>query len=97
MDNFLKVNEKLLKSFCFQEIVQADRLLIWNVKDGWEPLCEFLNQPVPDGPIPHDNKGSDAEFFGKYMMASDYGKEQLSYLKEMVIPNLTYICHIYSR
>lgn len=28
--------------------VPADRLLVFNVKQGWEPLCAFLGLPVPD-------------------------------------------------
>ncbi len=28
----------------------ADRLLVFEVKDGWEPLCAFLDKPVPEGP-----------------------------------------------
>ena len=35
--------------------VPADRLLVWSVSDGWEPLCEFLELPVPDQPFPHLN------------------------------------------
>lgn len=35
--------------------VPADRLLVYDVKEGWEPLCEFLDVPVPDGPMPHLN------------------------------------------
>lgn len=35
--------------------VPADRLLVYDVKQGWEPLCEFLDVPVPDGPMPHLN------------------------------------------
>jgi hypothetical protein len=35
--------------------VPADRLLVWDVKEGWEPLCEFLGLDVPDGPLPHAN------------------------------------------
>ena len=35
--------------------VPADRLLIFNVKEGWEPLCNFLQVPVPDTPFPHVN------------------------------------------
>lgn len=31
------------------------RLLIHSAKDGWEPLCEFLNKPVPDTPYPRTN------------------------------------------
>jgi hypothetical protein len=35
--------------------VPADRLLVYEVSEGWEPLCEFLEVPVPDGPMPHLN------------------------------------------
>ena len=35
--------------------VPAERLLVWGVEDGWEPLCEFLDLPVPDEPFPHVN------------------------------------------
>lgn len=35
--------------------IPAQRLLIYRVADGWEPLCEFLDLPVPDVPFPHDN------------------------------------------
>ena len=27
--------------------VPSDRLLVWNVKDGWEPLCKFLDEDLP--------------------------------------------------
>lgn len=36
--------------------VPADKLLIYDVRDGWAPLCEFLNVPVPTEPLPHLNK-----------------------------------------
>ena len=35
--------------------IPADRLLVWNVSEGWEPLCEFLDVPVPGVPLPHIN------------------------------------------
>ncbi len=35
--------------------VPADRLLVYDIKQGWEPLCEFLDVPVPDSPMPHLN------------------------------------------
>lgn len=35
--------------------VPADKLLIWQASDGWEPLCEFLEVPVPDQPFPRVN------------------------------------------
>jgi hypothetical protein len=38
-----------------QATVPSDRLLVWSVSDGWEPLCEFLDVPVPEMPFPHLN------------------------------------------
>lgn len=35
--------------------VPAERLLVWEVKDGWEPLCRFLEVDVPDAPFPNVN------------------------------------------
>jgi len=36
--------------------VPAERLLVFDVKQGWEPLCQFLGVPVPEGvPFPHLN------------------------------------------
>lgn len=35
--------------------VPADRLLVWSPADGWGPLCEFLEVPVPSVPVPHLN------------------------------------------
>jgi hypothetical protein len=39
--------------------VPPDRLLVFQAKDGWEPLCAFLGVPVPETPYPHVN--SEAE------------------------------------
>lgn len=36
--------------------VPADNLLVYDVSEGWEPLCKFLNVPVPNEPMPHLNK-----------------------------------------
>ncbi len=35
--------------------VPADQLLVYEIGQGWEPLCEFLGVPVPDEPFPHLN------------------------------------------
>lgn len=32
-----------------------DRLLVFEASDGWGPLCEFLEVPVPDTPYPRSN------------------------------------------
>jgi hypothetical protein len=38
-----------------ERAVPAERLLVWEVTDGWEPLCAFLELDVPDEPLPHAN------------------------------------------
>jgi hypothetical protein len=35
--------------------VPGDRLLVYDVKAGWEPLCEFLGVEEPDEPFPRTN------------------------------------------
>ncbi|GAA4633031.1 sulfotransferase family protein [Actinoallomurus vinaceus] len=35
--------------------VPAERLLEFQVKQGWGPLCDFLGVPVPDEPFPRSN------------------------------------------
>lgn len=43
--------------------VSSDRLLEWSPQDGWEPLCAFLDVPVPDAMIPRVNS---AAVFNEY-------------------------------
>lgn len=35
--------------------IDSDRLLVFDVRQGWEPLCGFLGVPVPDEPFPRTN------------------------------------------
>src|SRR5262249_6818727 len=43
-----------------QNTVATERLLIFDVKRGWEPLCAFLGVPEPGGePFPHVNDAAD--------------------------------------
>jgi hypothetical protein len=35
--------------------IPAKQLLLYQVKDGWEPLCTFLDVPVPSEPFPRTN------------------------------------------
>jgi len=41
--------------------IPADRLLVFDVAEGWEPLCAFLDVPVPPEPFPRLN---DREVYG---------------------------------
>lgn len=42
-----------------QEVVPKERLLVMNVKEGWEPLCRFLGRDVPMWPFPNVNTSED--------------------------------------
>jgi hypothetical protein len=36
-------------------VIPPERLLVYDVAEGWAPLCAFLGVPVPDGPMPKVN------------------------------------------
>lgn len=53
-------SEGLAKGFiahneAVKQVIPADRLLVFSVKQGWGPLCEFLGKPVPEEPFPRTN------------------------------------------
>jgi len=50
---YVEWNEKV------KACVPKDRLLVYNVKQGWAPLCTFLGKPQPDAAFPkEDSHGS---------------------------------------
>ena len=57
---FVRRNEEL------KAALPAERVLVWAAKDGWEPLCAFLEVPVPDQPFPQIN---DSGHFAEWMIA----------------------------
>jgi len=55
IDTFNRHNDQV------RQDVAADCLLVYDISEGWGPLCAFLDVPVPDGkPFPYVN--SAAEF-----------------------------------
>ncbi|MEZ5920861.1 MAG: sulfotransferase [Parvularculaceae bacterium] len=53
-----------------------DRLLVFEAKEGWAPLCKFLGVPIPDEDFPRVN--SKAELQGMIdMLQSDAGKAMM--------------------
>lgn len=48
-DIYLQHNAKV------KAAIPRDRLLVYNVKQGWQPLCEFLGVQVPNIPFPRVN------------------------------------------
>ncbi len=44
--------------------IPAERLLVFDVAEGWAPLCAFLDVPTPDAPFPRTNDR--AAFWAKF-------------------------------
>ena len=54
IDAFNRHNEQVRRD------VPADRLLVYEISQGWGPLCAFLGVPVPEGkPFPHLNDAAE--------------------------------------
>jgi Sulfotransferase domain len=68
---FNRHNEEVRRS------VPPDRLLVYEVKEGWGPLCSFLGVPVPEGkPFPHLN---DAEQFRSGIRRAEFVVRAVAY------------------
>ena len=39
--------------------IDPERLLTYQISEGWAPLCEFFGKPVPDAPFPYENSLSE--------------------------------------
>ncbi len=39
-----------------RKMVPEDRLLVFDVREGWQPLCDFLGTKVPQEPFPNLNE-----------------------------------------
>jgi hypothetical protein len=44
--------------------IPAERLLVYELAQGWDPLCAFLGVPIPQSPMPKVN--STEEFVGRF-------------------------------
>ena len=49
IETFRRHNEEVRRQ------VPPERLLVYDVRGGWGPLCDFLGVEAPDGPFPHLN------------------------------------------
>ncbi|MBT8449302.1 MAG: hypothetical protein KJO69_06410 [Gammaproteobacteria bacterium] len=50
-------------NYAVKETIPADRLLVFQVKQGWQPLCDFLGVDAPDEDFPRTNDR--AEFWDR--------------------------------
>ena len=52
-ESFRRFHEQWQKTV--PEALPKDNFLIFDVKQGWEPLCKFLGKPIPEVPFPNMN------------------------------------------
>ena len=55
--------------------IAPERLLVFDVKEGWEPLCAFLGVPVPDGEA-FPRRNDTAEFNASSSDATEQRRRQ---------------------
>lgn len=67
VDKFKRHNAEVIAT------VPKERLLVFDVKEGWEPLCAFLGVEVPDGPFPHSNSREEMLALRQSVGAGDGG------------------------
>jgi hypothetical protein len=58
-----------------QSLVGKERLLLFDLTSGWEPLCTFLGKKVPEAPFPYvkdvaETKRRSAFLVGRAMLRS---------------------------
>lgn len=54
MEVFKRRNEEVRR-----QVLLSERLLVFDVREGWRPLCEFLGVEVPDKPFPYLNEAKE--------------------------------------
>ena len=61
-----------------ESVVPKSRILFWNVKDGWKPICSFLEIEIPSQLFPHNNPTGNIEtgndFFKSYVLDNELVK-----------------------
>lgn len=58
--DLIEVHNEMVK-----RVVPREKLLVMNLKEGWQPLCKFLDRPVPREPFPRLNDSEEAERVAK--------------------------------
>ncbi|KAI9476256.1 MAG: P-loop containing nucleoside triphosphate hydrolase protein [Benjaminiella poitrasii] len=64
---FLDHNEEV------KRLIPADKLLVFELENGWEKLCSFLGKEIPDVPYPHINTTAQHQEYVKKMLSRQQG------------------------
>jgi hypothetical protein len=53
-----------------RDAIDSERLLVFDVREGWAPLCRFLEAPIPDEPFPRLNDSATTQAMFRLMQES---------------------------
>jgi len=54
-----------------RDTIDPARLLVFDVKEGWAPLCRFLEVPIPDEPFPRLNDTASTQAIIQHLRESN--------------------------
>jgi hypothetical protein len=57
-----------------RDAIAAERLLVFDVREGWTPLCRFLGVPIPEEPFPRLNDTATTQALIRMMRESTAGR-----------------------
>ena len=68
-----------------RRVIPPARLLVFEAKQGWVPLCEFLGVPVPATPFPHTNSREEMAA----MMAAAEGAAKAGHATDITVEGMS--------
>jgi hypothetical protein len=77
MENYFRERNKAIAAD-----ISDERLLVFDVRDGWEPLCKFLEVPVPDTGFPRVNSRDETRKLLDTMIASQTDEDLRRNMRE---------------
>ena len=58
--------------------IPAPRLLVYDVREGWAPLCGWLGVPVPETPFPHTNSREEMAEIRRTIASQGFDTEKMA-------------------
>ena len=75
-------------------VIPKEKLLVYNVKQGWKPLCEFIECEVPDQEFPRENV--DSSFSQREISKAVQGVLMILLALFAVLASVVYLVYTYS-
>ena len=68
-----------------QAVIPKEKLLIYNVKQGWQPLCEFLGCDMPQQEFPRENVACSISYITLSKKIQDFKRNAFVLLAFLVL------------